>query len=103
MTAAVLCGFVFVVAFLAARRSLLAGVVTVLTVGYGYGIARANLGTPGHFLFDAAVLGFYLARLRPRWTRAQRAALAPLSRWVAVLIAWPLLLAAFPLQDPFVH
>jgi hypothetical protein len=69
-----------------------------------YGIVRANVvGAAAHLLFDAAVLGFYLSRLGFGWTTAQRAAVAPLARWVAVLMAWPLLLALIPRQDPLIQ
>jgi hypothetical protein len=104
MISAFLCGFAFFVAFWAGRRSLVAGLVTVLTIGYMYGVVRANVaGAAAHLLFDAAVLGFYLARLGFGWTAAQRAAVSPLARWVAVLMAWPLLLALVPSQDPLIQ
>ena len=33
-----------------------------MTIGYGYGILRANVPNPAmHFLFDAGAIGFYLA------------------------------------------
>jgi hypothetical protein len=78
--------------WLCGRRSLGAGMAAVLTTGYFYGILRARyLDGFSHFIFDAAVLGLYLARLTlPN-------ALAPpyarrLAGWTWVLVGWPLVL-----------
>ncbi|HLL45479.1 MAG TPA: hypothetical protein VK399_02175 [Longimicrobiaceae bacterium] len=43
--ALLVCGIAFVAAFVAGRRSLVAGIGAVLTVGYFYGILRANLAS----------------------------------------------------------
>ena len=104
MTSILLCIVAAVVAFLAGRRSLVTGLGTILGVGYAYGITRANLGQTGtHFLFDAAVGGLFLARLTVRADPDARGIPRELLWWVALLIAWPLLLMAVPKQDPLVQ
>jgi hypothetical protein len=75
------------------RRSLGAGMVVVLVVGYFYGFLRAQIHDGfSHFAFDAAVLGLYLARF------AQPGALRPrpenrgLYNWTLLLLGWPVLM-----------
>ncbi len=104
MIAIVLCIASFLGCFFAARRSLVYGLVSVLGVGYIYGIVRANVyETFSHFIFDAALLGLYLAQglwlLRP--TRV--VGLETLKRWVGLLIAWPVALLIVPIQDPLIQ
>ena len=95
-----LCAFAFVVAFAAGRRSLVAGLATVLGVGYVYGIVRANvLETGSHFIFDAAVIGLYCAQLSGRAPQALRVRTADLTFWIGLLMVYPLLLILAPLQD----
>lgn len=93
-----------VVSFLAARRSLVAGLSVVLTIGYAYGIVRANqLDGYSHLLFDAALLGLYAARLFTAATAADRARVDELRTWMLVLIGWPVLLFLVPRQDVLVE
>lgn len=100
MTSAFLCLAAFVFAYVAARRSLVAGIITVMTVGYFYGILRANLpDTYSHFIFDSAVLGLYLPQLFVKTSREEKRRMQMLRLWVGVLIAWPFLLFLIPVQD----
>ena len=100
MLSIALCAFAFVVAFAAGRRSLVAGLVTVLGVGYVYGIMRANvLETFSHFTFDAAVIGLYCAQLSGRAPQALRVKTADLTFWIGLLMVYPTLLILAPLQD----
>lgn len=93
MTAIVLCGLVFLVSFLVSRRSLANGLGVVLSVGYVYGITRSNIPEPAsHLIFDAAVLGLYLAELRRPLPSGERAAFGGVKAWLWVLIAWPTVL-----------
>ena len=56
MTSIVLLVLALLASYLAARRSLVKGLAVVLTVGYVYGIVRANrLDGYSHLLFDAAL------------------------------------------------
>src|SRR5438093_8546800 len=100
MTAEVFCLLSLISVFFFGRRSLGAGMVALLTVGYAYGIFRANFPTnTSHFIFDSAVLGLYAAVFmipaegRPRYRSLS------LQPWVAALMGWPLLMYFVPKQD----
>jgi hypothetical protein len=95
-----LCIAAFVICLICSRHSLVTGLVALLTVGYAYGIVRANLPeTYSHFIFDAGVLGFYVAQLLPRLSRAEEYIIQPVKHWLELLIGWPLLLFLIPNQD----
>ena len=85
--------------YLAGRRSLGRGLVVLLTVGYFYGILRANLLTVySHFIFDAALMGLYLSQ---KWTSSdpkEARRLETLRLFVVLLVAWPCLLVLMPFQ-----
>ncbi len=92
------------ITFVAARRSLVMGLGAVLAFGYIYGITRANLTDPySHFLFDAAVLGFYAARLFCRTALAEEYRIKSIKPWMELLVAWPILMFMIPNQDFFVR
>src|SRR5437867_6950575 len=104
MTSFGLCGLSLVFVYLAARRSLPAGLLATLIVGYAYGITRANYPDGyTYFVFDAAVLGLYGAQLFRLLSGAERRSLRQLQTWVLVLIAWPVLLMFLPFQDPLIR
>jgi hypothetical protein len=94
--------------FLAGQRSLKLGLCAVLTVGYLYGITRANVQGMGTYLmFDLAVLGLYAAQLfRSSWDE-ERARLSELRFWTVGLILWPtvlfLIFLLFPAKEPLVE
>lgn len=95
-----LCILSFGLCYLAGRRSLRSGLVAVLGVGYLYGITRANLPeTFSHFIFDAGVIGLYVAQLFRRLNPVEEFRVAPLRMWLEFLIVWPLLLFLVPIQD----
>ncbi len=90
--------------FVAGRRSIALGLGVVMTIGYGYGIMRANLPTPiMHFLFDAGAVGFYLSLISRGVNPEQRPRIVRLQPWIALLVGWPLLLFFFPVQDPLIQ
>src|SRR5215213_3089519 len=100
MLSVVLCLFAFMFAYAAGRRSLAAGLATVFTVGYFYGILRANVPEPfSHFIFDAAVVGLYVTQLWRKQHPDERQSQALLRLWVGLLVAWPLLLFFVPVQS----
>ena len=104
MLSIILCVIAAVLCFVAGRRSLATGIGATLAIGYVYGIVRANLTQTGsHFLFDAAVLGLFAARLTPSRTGDAQRVPRQLFWWIALLIAWPFLLMAIPQQDPLVQ
>jgi hypothetical protein len=100
MIAGLLCFASLVLVFLYGRKSLGSGLVALLGIGYAYGFLRANLDvSASHFIFDAAVLGLYLATSTSRargWARYRSAAL---NQWLAALVMWPLLLFFVPRHD----
>jgi hypothetical protein len=104
MTSIVLCMAAALLSFVAARRSLVAGLLTVLSIGYTYGITRANLPeTFSHFIFDAAVIGLYSAQLLYLLGPARNPEFRSLKLWVGALVVWPMLLCLIPFQDPLIQ
>jgi hypothetical protein len=96
----VLCIVLFLGAFVAGRKALWLGISAVLTVGFFYGIARANLGgAASHFLFDAALVGLYLAVFSDEKYRNFGAEATVLQSWVLLLGAWVFVLLLLPLQE----
>ena len=99
-----LCLLSFAVCYVAARRSLVAGLLTTLAIGYVFGIIRANLPEPtSYFIFDAGVLGLYAAQLFRPMTRAMKLRVEGLQMWIELLIFWALVTFFFPLQDLLVR
>jgi hypothetical protein len=99
-----LCGMAFVLCLQMGRRSLVAGLCALLTVGYAYGIVRANLPDGfSHLIFDAAVLGLYVAQLPKRPAVWQFHRSEDVRNWLIVLMAWPALLFVMPWQDPLIQ
>lgn len=98
------CAAAFLLAILAGRRSLTAGISATLAVGYFHGIVRANFPDPAsHFIFDAAVLGLYLTQLFRKRDPADAKRMRAVQIWTAVLIAWPVVLVFIPIQDLLVQ
>jgi hypothetical protein len=98
--AEILCLVSLILAFFCGRRSLGAGLVAVLAVGYAYGIVRANVpATASHFIFDSAALGLYAGVFTKPVDRYSQFKSATLQPWVVGLAAWPLLLFFIPVQD----
>jgi hypothetical protein len=90
--------------FWLSRRSLGHGLGLCLAWGYIYGVFRANhLDGFSHFLFDAAVLGLYAARLSRGRLPAARSPLRPMLVWVAALAAWPALLVLLPYDHVLIN
>jgi hypothetical protein len=102
--ALVACLAAFLVTYFVARQESVRGLIALISVGYAYGILRANLATPlAHFTFDAAVCGFYLAQLRLLKSRFASHEGQQLRNWTMALMLWPILLFFVPLQDPVVQ
>jgi hypothetical protein len=104
MIAFLICAFAFFSVYVAARRSLSAGVGLALTFGYLYGWIRANYPEPAaYFIFDSSLVGLYLATLTRKRTTLERRKMRQIAPWVLVMTAWPLALAVLPLQDPLIQ
>jgi hypothetical protein len=98
MIAILICVVAFVVSYLAGRRSLGYGLIAALTVGYFYGIARANLLTQfSHFMFDASLVGLFLSQ---RWgpSPGEAGSTRAVRLWLLALIGWPILVSLMPFQ-----
>src|SRR5688500_18238410 len=94
------CLIAFTICYIAARRSLIAGLLTTLAVGYVVGIVKANTAdTASYFIFDSAVLGLYAAQLFQPLSLVLRQKLEGLQSWMEFLIFWPLIVLFFPVQD----
>lgn len=94
-----LLGLAFVTSYFGARKSLPTGIGVVMSWGYSYGIVRANFPDAfSHFIFDAAAIGLYLARLLspPRYAGAP--SLETNRRWFYLLMIWPVIMFCIPLQ-----
>jgi hypothetical protein len=104
MLSLILCAIACAAGYLAGRKSLVLGLGTVITVGYFYGILRANLlQEASHFIFDASALGFYISQVTQPVGIAEQFRSRHVKMWAIVLTLWPLLLLAAPLQDPLVQ
>src|SRR5271163_4944588 len=104
MEGVILCIAALLGCFIAGRRSLGWGLGVAMTIGYGYGILRANVPNPMmFFVFDAGAAGLYLSLLTRRMTPAQRSRVAVLQPWLIALIGWPVVLFFFPVQDPLIQ
>ncbi len=99
MIAIALCLLAFCSTLWAGKRSLGLGVVMLFAWGYLYGIIRANLETTfSHFLFDAALMGLYLAQRHAFTDSSDSKRTGTLRYWVLGLMLWPSLLVLLPFQ-----
>ncbi len=99
MNAIGICLVAWATTYWAGKRSLGLGLVSLLFWGYFFGILRANLLTTFiYFVFDAALLGFYLSQKALLWGGDRRSSV--LRMWCWILMGWPVLLMFMPFQ-PF--
>ncbi len=104
MIGAALCVFALVGTFILARKSLVHGIVATIAVGYFYGILRANFfETASHFLFDASVLGLYVARISDINHTFSTLGGQRFKHWVTLLLAVPIIMFFVPMQDLLVR
>jgi len=98
-----LCILAFCTCYLAGRRSAWVGLCVLLTWGYFYGILRANiLSAPAHFIFDTALIGFYLSQFLTGAKSDNGQGHRALTTWMIILVGWPCLLVLLPFQDVLV-
>lgn len=92
------------VTLLLTLRSLAAGLISVVAIGYFHGYIRANyLSVYTTFLFDAAILGLYLGFVLGHPQRLEELGRRVLSGWVALLVLWPVMLVFVPVNDFFIQ
>ena len=88
-----LCAGSFIACLMAGNRSLRAGLLTIIGIGYVYGILRANLpDTWTYLMFDAGVIALFLTQLRRPIPLHDRGRLHDLKLWLTVLVGWPVVL-----------
>lgn len=74
------------------RRSLGAGLVALMTVGYAYGLIRARVPDGGtHFIFDAALMGLYARAFSGLISAEMRLRTETATWWTLGLMAWPII------------
>ncbi|MGE5815311.1 MAG: O-antigen ligase family protein [Acidobacteriota bacterium] len=94
----------FAATYYAGRRSLVAGLGVLFSVGYAYGVIRANrMDGYSHLLFDAALLGIYASEFQRRFSQEERFRLDEVRTWLYVMIGWPIILFLAPTQDVLVE
>jgi hypothetical protein len=72
--------------------------------GYFFGILKAHyIQSLGHFIFDAATVGFYAGLIIKLPTREEQAKWKPVLPWVILLMVWPLFMALIPIQHYLVQ
>jgi hypothetical protein len=104
MMAPILFAAAFLVTFVLTRRSLGAGVSAAMTAGYFHGIIRANIESPfTAFMFDASLMGLYIATFMRCPALKNRFWQTPLGKWMILLILWPALVALVPVNYPLVQ
>jgi hypothetical protein len=97
---AAICAIILVGTFVITRWSLLAGLVAMLTVGYGFGIARAHLAqAASYFLFDVSLMGLYVGALFHGLSVPARGLL----RWFIALAGWPFIVLTLLHQDVLIE
>ncbi len=90
----------FLTVLAATNRSLGLGFVALFAVGYVNGVIRANfLSVFTTFMFDMGVLGLYVGFLAGASRRLTGLLTGGVGQFVLVLIAWPVLMTAVPVND----
>jgi hypothetical protein len=87
----------FLLCYGLSRSSLAKGICVMLTIGYLYGITRANISSPFiHFWFDFALLGLYAAQLWKPNLLGDADRNQVIHQWVFLLMLWPAILMFVP-------
>jgi hypothetical protein len=80
------------------------GFCTLIAWGFFFGILKAHyVASWGHFIFDAATLGFYAGILLNLPRIEERQKWQKLKPWVIGMVAWPLFMAVLPIQHYLVQ
>jgi hypothetical protein len=85
-----LCGFALLATYIAARRSLGAGLQALMIVGYMYGIGRGRYPDGlTHFTFDSSLVGLYFGYFSRKTSAALEHRSSTALQWTRVLMLWP--------------
>jgi hypothetical protein len=96
MIGLLLCFLGFVVTYWMAGRSLGKGFVALLAFSYPYALIRAQVRDVGsHFIFDVALLGFYLGGFFRPTSDALKLRSQAMTTWAVALMVWPLVCVAY--------
>lgn len=80
------------------------GLCALMAWGYFFGILKAHyVASWGHFIFDAATVGFYAGILLNWPGLEERQKWQKLKPWVIGMVAWPLFMALLPIQHYLVQ
>jgi len=94
----------FAFSFCLGRRSIAVGFLGTVTIGYFYGIVRANYENVFIYLaFDFAAVGYFFALLINRKDILVRYKLRKIMHWLVILAGWPTLLLLAPTQPLLVQ
>jgi hypothetical protein len=98
------CALAFITCLLATAVNWRHGLGVLLVWGYFFGILKAHFfASMGHFIFDAATVGFYAALIVRPPTRGEKSKWAHVLNWVIALSVWPLFMAMVPIQHYLVQ
>jgi hypothetical protein len=80
------------------------GLCALMAWGYFFGILKAHyVASWGHFIFDAATVGFYAGILLNWPGLEERQKWQKIKPWVIGMVAWPLFMALLPIQHYLVQ
>lgn len=72
--------------------------------GYFFGILKAHyVDSSGHFIFDAATVGFYSGMIIKMPSLTERNKYKKIFPWFVLLFGWPIMMALIPLQHYLVQ
>ena len=104
MSGTLLCILAFLSCFAFSGTNWRYGLCALMAWGYFFGILKAHyVASWGHFIFDAATVGFY-AGILLNWPKLEeRQKWQKLKPWVIGMVAWPLFMALLPIQHYLVQ
>jgi len=104
VSGALLCLLAFLTCFGSGVANWRIGLCVLMGWGYFFGILKANfVQSLGHFIFDAATVGFYACLIVRQPSQFEKMKWATIYPWVVALIVWPLFMAVVPLQHYLVQ
>ena len=104
MSGTLLCIFAFLSCFAFSGANWRYGLCALMAWGYFFGILKAHyVASWGHFIFDAATVGFYAGVLLNWPGLEERKKWEKIKPWVIGMVAWPLFMALLPIQHYLVQ
>lgn len=104
MSGTLLCVIAFFSCLLSAVWNWRHGLCVMIAWGYFFGILKAHyVGSWGHFIFDAATVGFYFGIILNPPAKYLQACWREVAPWAIVLSAWPIFMTIVPIQHYLVQ